>query len=296
MPFIGELSALATAFCWSGSSMAFTAASERIGSLQLNINRMILGVFMLLATILVLDLNYAVSSYQFNFLVASGFIGFVIGDSFLFQAFRMIGARVGMLMMSLVPAISTVLAYFFLHEIINYWGILGIIITMSGIAMVILQKNPDVLSKYKLSRAGIFYGFMGAFGQAAGMVLAKFAFEEGHINGFVATFIRLTSAVIIFLPLAMLARKYKNPFKVYKKDLKALSFTVTGTIFGPFLGVTSSLIAISNTKIGIASTIMATVPVIMLPLVRIIYKEKLTWRSIVGSFLAVGGVAILFLR
>lgn len=296
MPFIGELFALATAFCWSGSSMAFTAASERIGSLQLNINRMILGVFILAGTILVLNLNYMVSGYQFNYLVASGFVGFVIGDSFLFKAFRMIGARIGMLMMSLVPAISTFLAYFFLHEVIGLWGILGIIITMVGIGMVIMQKNPDLLSRYKISKTGIFYGFMGAFGQAAGMVLAKFAFEQGHINGFVATFIRLASSVIIFLPLAMLAGKYKNPFKVYKKDLKAFSFTITGTIFGPFLGVTSSLIAIANTKIGIASTIMATVPVIMLPLVRVIYKEKLTWRSIVGAFLAVGGVAILFLR
>ncbi len=122
MPFIGELSALATAFCWSGSSIAFTAASERIGSLQLNINRMILGVFLLLTTILVLNLDYAVSSYQLIFLVASGFLGFVIGDSFLFQAFRMIGARIGMLMMSLVPAISSVLAYFFLHEVIRSMG------------------------------------------------------------------------------------------------------------------------------------------------------------------------------
>jgi drug/metabolite transporter (DMT)-like permease len=296
MPFIGELSALATAFCWSGSSIAFTAASERIGSLQLNINRMILGVFLLLTTILVLNLDYAVSYYQLIFLVASGFLGFVIGDSFLFQAFRMIGARIGMLMMSLVPAISSVLAYFFLHEVINLWGIFGIVITMCGIGLVILQKNSGALSKYKLSKTGIFYGFMGALGQGAGMILAKFAFEEGHINGFVATFIRLTAAVIIFLPLAILARKYKNPVKVYKKDIKALTFTFTGTIFGPFFGVTCSLIAIANTKIGIASTIMATVPVIMLPLVRLIYREKLTWPSIVGAFIAVGGVAILFLR
>ena len=97
--------------------MAFTAASERIGSLQLNINRMILGVFLLLGTILLLGLNYTVSSYQVKFLVVSGFVGFVIGDSFLFQAFRMIGARVGMLMMSLVPAISTILAYFFFMKL-----------------------------------------------------------------------------------------------------------------------------------------------------------------------------------
>ena len=296
MPFIGELSALATAFCWSGSSMAFTAATERIGSLQLNINRMILGVFLLLGAIIVLNLNYVISLYQLEFLVASGFVGFVIGDSFLFQAFRMIGARIGMLMMSLVPAISSVLAFLFLHEVINYWGIVGIVITMGGIGMVILQKNSDTLSKYKLSKAGIFYGFMGAFGQAAGMILAKFAFEEGSINGFVATFVRLTSAVIIFLPLTIIARKYKNPVKIYKKDIKALTFTFVGTIFGPFFGVTCSLIAIANTKVGIASTIMATVPVIMLPLVWLIYKEKLTWRSIAGAFLAVGGVAILFLR
>lgn len=296
MAFVGEFSALGTAFCWSGSSMAFTAASERIGSLQLNINRMILGVFFLLATILILNLNYVVSPSQIKFLVASGFIGFVIGDSFLFQAFRMIGARIGMLMMSLVPAISTVLAYCFLNEVINFWGIIGIIITMCGVGMVILQKNSQVVSKYKISKSGIFYGFMGAFGQAAGMIFAKFAFNEGPVNGFVATFIRLTSAVIIFLPLAIIARKYKNPIKVYKKDIKALTFTFTGTILGPFLGVTFSLIAIANTKVGIASTIIATVPVIMLPLVRIIYKERLTWRSIMGAFLAVGGVAILFLR
>jgi drug/metabolite transporter (DMT)-like permease len=296
MPFVGEFSALGTSFCWSGSSMAFTAASERIGSLQLNINRMILGVFFLLATILILNLNYMVSSSQVKFLIASGFIGFVIGDSFLFQAFRMIGARIGMLMMSLVPAISTVLAYFFLGEVINSWGIIGIIITMCGIGMVILQKNSESVSKYKISRLGIFYGFMGAFGQGTGMIFAKFAFNEGPVNGFVATFIRLASAVIIFLPLAIIARKYKNPIKVYKKDIKALTFTFIGTVLGPFLGVTCSLIAIANTKVGIASTIIATVPVIMLPLVRIIYKERLTWRSITGAFIAVGGVAILFLR
>jgi drug/metabolite transporter (DMT)-like permease len=296
MAFVGEFSALGTAFCWSGSSMAFTAASERIGSLQLNINRMILGVFFLLATILILNLNYDVSSSQVKFLIASGFIGFVIGDSFLFQAFRMIGARIGMLMMSLVPAMSTVLAYFFLNEVINFWGIIGIIITLCGIGMVILQKNSQNVSKYKISKSGIFYGFMGAFGQATGMIFAKFAFDEGPVNGFVATFIRLTSAVLIFLPIAIVARKYKNPIKVYKKDIKALAFTIMGTILGPFLGVTFSLIAIANTKVGIASTIIATVPVIMLPLVRIIYKERLTWRSIMGAFLAAGGVAILFLR
>lgn len=296
MPYLGELSALVTAFCWAGSSMAFASATKRIGSLQLNVNRMILGSVFLIVTIIVLNLDYNISGIQLKFLMISGFIGFVIGDSFLFKAFQLIGARLGMLLMSLVPAISTVLAFFFLNEIINIWGIAGIVITLGGIALVILEKNPDENSKIKLSKAGIFYGFMGALGQAAGLIFAKFAFSEGHINGFVATFFRLTSAVIIFLPLMIVFKKYKNPVKLFSDNIKAIGSTITGTIFGPFLGVTFSLISISNTKVGIASTIMATTPVIMLPLVKIISKEKLTRRSIVGAVLAVAGVAILFLR
>ena len=92
------------------------------------------------------------------------------------------------------------------------------------------------------------------------------------------------------------AGRYKNPYRVFKNDVKALRTTILGTILGPYLGITFSLIAISYAKVGIASTIMSTVPIIMLPLVRIIYKEKLSMRAIWGAFVAVGGVAILFLR
>jgi drug/metabolite transporter (DMT)-like permease len=62
------------------------------------------------------------------------------------------------------------------------------------------------------------------------------------------------------------------------------------------LGISFSLIAIEHTKVGIAATIMAMVPILMLPLVRVFLKEKLSWRAIVGAFVAVGGVAMLFLR
>jgi drug/metabolite transporter (DMT)-like permease len=72
--------------------------------------------------------------------------------------------------------------------------------------------------------------------------------------------------------------------------------TIGGAIFGPYLGITFSLIAIMYTKVGIAATLIATVPILMLPLVRIIYKERLSWHAIVGACVAVGGVAILFLR
>ena len=93
----------------------------------------------------------------------------------------------------------------------------------------------------------------------------------------------------------LIAKMYKNPVKLYTGDIKALKGTLVGTIFGPCLGITFSLIAIANTKIGIATTLMATVPVIMLPLVWFFNKEKLTWKSVAGAFIAVSGVTVLLL-
>ncbi|HCY75635.1 MAG TPA: EamA family transporter [Ignavibacteriales bacterium] len=294
MNYLGELSALLTAFLWSGTSFAFSSAAEKIGSLQLNINRMILASVFLIATIFIMGYDFDLSNSQFTNLVISGIIGLVIGDSFLFKSYQMIGARISMLLMALSPGMSTLLAFIFLDERITLLGMLGIFITITGIALVVLERNAN--SKYTVTGLGIFYGVMGALGQSAGLIFAKFAFTEGHITGFVATFIRVFSSVIIFLPIMLLLKKYKNPYKLFNKDKSAFGVTLIGTILGPFLGITFSLIAVENTKVGIAATLMSTMPIIMLPMVKYIYKENLSWRAILGAVIAVLGVALIFLR
>ena len=294
MNYLGELSALLTAVLWSGTSIAFASASEKIGSLQLNINRMIFASLFLIATIIILGYGFELSNTQFLNLVISGVIGLVIGDSFLFKSYQLIGARISMLLMALSPAMSAVLAFIFLNERISFLGISGIFVTISGIAIVVLERN--IYSKYSITTVGIFYGVLGAMGQAGGLIFAKFAFLEGHITGFIATFIRVFSSVIIFLPIMLLLKKYKNPYKLFNKNKSALGVTIVGTILGPFLGITFSLIAIENTKVGIAATLMSTMPIIMLPMVKYFYKEKLTWRAIIGAVIAVAGVALIFLR
>ncbi|MAT40629.1 MAG: EamA family transporter [Ectothiorhodospiraceae bacterium] len=293
---LGEIAALVTALLWSGTSISFSEASVRIGALQLNITRLFLAAVFLSVTIFLAGFSYDLTERQIMFLAISGFVGFIFGDSFLFRAFKEIGPRMGMLLMSLVPAISSILAFFFLDEILRWIDVAGIVITITGIVIVVLERNPPDPTKYKASPRGIFYGTLGALGQAVGLILAKFAFEEGDMNGFVATFVRVFAAFLLFLPLGIISKRYKNPVPIYRKDPKALLFTISGSILGPFLGVTGSLIAISNAKIGIASTLMATVPIMMLPLVRIIYKQRLTKAAILGAGIAVVGVAILFLE
>ena len=143
---------------------------------------------------------------------------------------------------------------------------------------------------------GVFYALLGALGQAGGMILAKGAFAHGPINGFVATFIRAFSALIILAPLNYVAGRFTNPIKIFSNDRKAFQFTMLGSFLGPYLGVTFSLIAISLTDVAVAATLIALVPIIMLPTVWFLFHEKLTWRAIVGACVAVAGVGVLFLR
>lgn len=293
--FLGEIAALITALLWSFSSIVFAEASIRIGSQQLNINRLLFAAFFLGIVVWVIGFPDTVTFDQIYYLVLSGFAGLVFGDGFLFKSFHTIGARYSMLIMSFVPGISSLLSYLFLGEILSVQSLIGMLVTISGIALVVLEKNSGN-SKFQISKVGFIYGFLGALGQAVGLLFAKNAFLLGEINEFAATFVRILSSVIMLFPFMIVLRKYKNPVALYMKDKPALYLTIAGSIIGPFLGITFSLIAISNTEIGIASTLMSTTPILMLPMVRIYYKEKISAAGIIGTFVAVCGVAILFLR
>jgi len=296
MPFLGELSALLTACLWSGGAIVFASATKRVGSVQVNITRLILAAAYLILLIAAVRLDVRLSPTQILNLSISGVIGLTLGDTFLFKAFQEIGARMSMLIMSAAPAIAALLAYFILAETLSFAGVLGIAITLFGISIVVLDRGGDASRRIAVTPSGIVYAALAAAGQGAGLVFAKIAFHEGELNGFVATAIRILASLVLLLPVAMVTKRYKSPLQMLFQDRKAFWLTALGSVLGPFLGITFSLIAIGHTKVGIAATIMATVPILMLPLVRIIYKERLTWRAILGAFTAVGGVAVLFMR
>jgi len=296
LDYIGEIAALATAFCWSITSYAFTNVTRRVGAIQVNIDRMAFASIILIVIIGIFGISLTLSFNQISNLVISGILGLVLGDSFLFKSFQMIGARLGIIIMAAVPVLSAILAYFFLNEIISYLGMFGMLLTITGILIVVLEKKSDEKSNITFNKLGIFYGFLGALGQASGLIFAKHAFQGGELNGFAASFIRLFSASIIILPIAATFRRYKNPISIYTKDSYSAKVILIGTVFGPVLGITGSLIAIEYAKVGIASTLMATMPIIMLPISRFYFNEKLDWKAIIGAFVAVVGAAIIFLR
>jgi drug/metabolite transporter (DMT)-like permease len=294
MPFIGEISALTAALLWAATSLIYASVSTKIGSVQVNVNRMLFSIGWFVPALLILRIPLSVSRSQLLFLVLSSIVGIVFGDTFLFKAFQQMGARISMLIMSLAPAIGAILAYVFLQEMLSGWAVVGIGITLCGIALVVLERTPATPHNVKVTRTGVLYALFGALGQGGGAVLAKKAFAEAPISGFLASFIRIGAALVIMLPVTAMTGHYANPIKVFGRNKKLLVSLLIGSFIGTFLGITLSLIAVAHTKVGIASTLIATSPVLMLPIVRVVHKEILSWKAVAGAVAAVLGVGMLF--
>jgi drug/metabolite transporter (DMT)-like permease len=314
MPFAGEFAALFTALLWSVSSLLFAAAAIRVGWFTLNVSRLAMAAFFLSLLVLIVRPDFHISSRQLFLLAISGIIGLAIGDGFLFRAYEDVGARITMLIMSLAPAFAALLARIFLGETLNVWALAGMVITLAGIGLVIATRNngdsvvdgaaagtatvrpaaAPAFSKRNVT-TGFFCATLASVGQAAGLTLSKLAFNEAAVNGFFAALVRIAASLAILLPIVLMKGR-SRVFAAYRQDRRALALTGAGAIFGPFLGISFSLISVTFTSVAISSTLMATVPIMMLPLVRVIYKETLSWRAIAGAVIAVAGVGLLFLR
>jgi len=295
--YTGELAALATAVFWTITAMAFEVGSKNIGSLALNMIRLVLAfiflsVFNLIARGLIFPVDASVHAWVW--LSISGLVGFVFGDYFLFRAFAAIGARIAMLIMTLVPPITALIGWMILGESMTLLEVTGMLMTMSGIALAIFSRGGESGKKIRLSYPvkGILFGLGGALGQAVGLVLSKYGM--GDYNAFAATQIRIVAGMFGFALIIIILKKGFLIRQAFKSRPGMIG-TGIGSVFGPFLGVSFSLIAVKYATTGVASTIMAIVPILIIPPAVMLFKQKVSWLEILGAFISVGGVSLFFI-
>lgn len=300
--YLGELFAILTAICWAITSTAFEHAGKKIGSLSLNIIRLWFAfVFLMIYSGITrgLPLPTDANTETYKWLILSGLIGFVLGDLFLFEAFTRIGARISMLIFSSVPPMSAILAYFILGDTMTLLQIVGMFVTIFGIGLVILTKDTSLdQRKVKLAHpvVGVLLAFGGALGQATGYIIGKLGVQSGvgNYDAFAATQIRIIAAIVGFTIVITIKRGWPRVFKAFKHK-KAMVSTTIGSIFGPFIGVSLALVALNYTTPGVASTLTSITPIILIPVALFYHKEKLVIKEIIGAFVAIAGVTIMFL-
>lgn len=292
---LGEFAALATAIFWTITSLSFESASKKIGSLPVNIIRLVMGLTFLSAFNLIrrgLLFPTDASVDNWIWLAFSGFVGFTFGDLFLFKSYTIIGARFSMLIMTLVPPITALSSWIILGEQMTLFHYLGMTLTFTGIAMAIFSRETkEAKISLKLAPKGILFAFGGAVGQALGLVLSKFGMKD--YDPFAATQIRIIAGLSGYIILITILMRWRSVFKA-TQNVQGMKSTTLGAFFGPFLGVSFSLLAIKYTETGIASTIMALVPVLIIPAAVFLYKQKISVLEIIGAIVSVCGVALFF--
>ena len=296
--YTGELAALATAVFWTVTAMAFEVGSRNIGSLALNMIRLVLAfiflsIFNLIARGLIFPTDAGIHAWVW--LSVSGLVGFVFGDYFLFRAFAVISARIAMLIMTLVPPITALIGWMILGESMTLLEVTGMMLTISGIALAIFSRGGDgKKKKVRLSYPlrGILYALGGAVGQAVGLVLSKYGM--GDYDAFAATQVRIIAGMIGFAIIIVVLGKGHLIRKAFKSRPGMIG-TGIGSVFGPFLGVSFSLIAVKYASTGVASTLMAIVPILIIPPAVMFFKQKVSWLEILGACISVGGVSLFFI-
>ncbi len=304
----GELIALVTTICWSIGIFPFTEAAKRLGTAALNQYRLFLA-WIIISIIIVIFYPVSVTGLftipqtkQYLFLGLSGIIGFTIGDYFSFSSFKILGPKLGSLYTTIAPGSALLAGFLILNQRINFIGMVGIFVTIAGVIWLTLSKKDTAASEdagFKRNPLGILFGIIGALCQGFGLVLSKLGMDayEEKLPTLHAVWIRLLFAfgAAFFISLVT-ARMKQNSVPIFKNQNNGVPYMFLGTLFGPVLGVSCSLLAIQHLPVATAQTIFALLPIVVLPINYFYYKERITIQSVFACAIAVLGVFILIWR
>ena len=297
IPFLGELAALGTAVCWSGTATFFSYSGRLVGSQVVNRTRLLFALLFLSIAHLLLEgslFPFHAAGFRWFWFAVSSLLGLVIGDSLLFRAFVLLGPRLSTLMMATAPIISAILGWLLFGEILAVIEIAGVVLTVAAVGWVVTEKQVNQSDNEKRDfKRGLWFGLGGAVGQVLNLVTARYGLV-GNYSTISATTIRIFVALVVLWLLAAVQGDVRQTIAQWR-NRQAMPAIIAGSFFGPFLGIWLSLVAIQYTRLGIASTLMALPPIILIPVEYFVLKKPISLRGVMGTVAAIGGVALIFL-
>ena len=305
MPYLGEVCAVATAMCGTVSSLSFGIASRAVGGIATNQFRLwaalpVLALLVWCATGEVWPVH--APTERIVLLALSGLAGLVLGDIGYFHALATIGPRLSSVVMATWPAMAAGIAAL-QGDLPNGWMVLGIALSMLGVALVLLRSREGSAWRPNLTARqwwlGIGGALLGALGQAGGVVLARQGMAvtadlPAGVDPLPATLVRMATGAVA-LQLVAIVQRRPLAMLVVMKNGPAFAGAMVGMVFGPVLGVWLSMTATHHAPLGVAATLMASSPLFMMPVSRFAYGARIGWLGFVGTVVAVGGAALLLL-
>jgi drug/metabolite transporter (DMT)-like permease len=308
--YIGEIISLGVACSWTVAALSSEVGSRRLGVFVMNVWRMLLA---LLFSVCLMWLTmgepfplYA-GAEAWSWLLLSGVVGYFFGDWCLFNSYLTIGSRYGQLFMTLAPMFAALSAWVSIGQTLSAGSLIAMSVTIVGISISVLGRGNHHKLSIQLPAKGVLYGIGAGMGQGVGLVLSKIGLDhytadvpvavlpqvENYLP-FGANLIRCLAGLFCFT-IWLLVRGEGSKMRTSIHNHKGMLAMLTAVISGPFVGVGFSLMAVQYTAAGIASTIMATTPILILLPSYYLFHQKITWKGFIGACISVVGVSLFFL-
>lgn len=293
---IYEFAALAAAFTWALTGIVSAGPSKHFGAVAFNRTRMAM-VFVMLATWVSFAGTWGtLTSDTFWPLIWSGFIGIFLGDTALFLTMNRLGPRRTAILFSMNAPMSVLLGFIVLGEALSAATLLGVLITIVGVVLaIIFGKSKSQIHNWESVTGalwvGVLLGLAAALAQAIGALIARPVMEAGA-DPVAASAVRVGIAALgltLLMQMPQQSLKQKNP-----GTTKLWSQVALSGFLGMGVGMTLLLFGLAGGKVGVVTTLSATTPALLLPLLWWRTKEIPAPGAWVGAFLVIIGSAMIF--
>ncbi|MEH8019334.1 DMT family transporter [Rheinheimera muenzenbergensis] len=228
-------------------------------------------------------------------LVLSGVIGIFIGDTALFAAMNRLGPRRAGVLFATHSLFSVILAYFFLGETQWGWTLVGSSLLVSGVMTAIFfGKRKTELHAWEANqsqlRSGVALGLLAALCQAVATLMLK-PLMETNIDAIAASAVRMSTAFTLHQLIFMLGFRVAQAYLPMTKKIFLL--VLANAALSMVLGMTLILYALRYGDAGMVAVLSSVSPVLVLPLLWLVYKRSPAWGAWFGALLTVAGTLLI---
>lgn len=288
---LGELACLGAALCWAVAVALFRKPIAEQGAITVNFGKNTIAAVLLGATALFLGQLAALAEAPgaaIGALVLSGLLGLTLGDSALFLAVQRLGAHRALLFQTLAPIFAALFSFLLTGELITGVQAAGVVLVLAGVAVVVAPARGE--DRQPLAWAGMALAATSAFGQGTGIALTKTAMAVVPV--FAASFVRQASAVAGLVVVLAFQQRLRHSLGVFGSGKRFLPILLPA-VLSAYIGFALMMTGISRAPASVAAVLLAVTPVFSLFLDAATGYGKITWRGLLGTVVAVAGVAVL---
>ncbi len=289
---LGEAACLSASLLWAVSVQIFSLPIARHGARAVNLFKCTSATVLLGLTLLVIGgwgAFGAASGTDLVLVALSGIIGLPVGDTALFAAVKHLGVHRSLLLQTMAPAFAAALAWP-LGERLSGWQILGSLVILAGVVVVLAGDRLPAAGRGGRIGVGVAVGLLAAFGQGAGVVIAKEGMASVPIVP--ATFLRLGVGAVGLVVIALATNGLVRASQAFR-DRATLPRLVTASFFGTYLAMLLVMAGVAWAPASVAAVLLATPPIFSLVVESVVERRWPSVPGLIGTVIAVAGVALL---